>query len=181
MDRILSNRLKSSGEFQRAAVPHSTFRVRRLPRSGSATATALLPGRDPDPACIHRPPCLSRRSLGEGGSALLADLTPRDCAKDSPDESRATAPAIHTSLASPFTLRRQTLRVRRCSFLASHARNAAVSNASVRVIGSTLGAEEIPAVAAIPLSRRRIRRVSFFSFRPIFLPCLFAAPTATRR
>ena len=45
------------------------------------------------------------------------------------------------------------------------------------MIGSTLGVEEIPAVAAIPLSRRRIRRrASFFSFRPIFLPYLFAAP-----
>ena len=43
--------------------------------------------------------------------------------------------------------------------------------ASVRVIGSPLGAEEIPAVVPIPLSRRRIRRLaSFFSFRPISSP-----------
>jgi hypothetical protein len=41
--------------------------------------------------------------------------------------------------------------------------------------------EEIPAVAAIPLSRRRIRRLVFFSFRPIFPRYLFAAPIATRR
>jgi hypothetical protein len=40
------------------------------------------------------------------------------------------------------------------------------------VIGSTLGAEEIPAVAAIPLSRRRIRRLTdFFPFRAIFPRC----------
>jgi hypothetical protein len=81
------------------------------------------------------------------------------------------AAEYHPSVVSPFTLRRQTLRVCRCPFLASHKRNAAVSNASVRVIGSTLGAEEIPAVVPIPLSRRRIRRLaSFFSFRPIFFP-----------
>jgi hypothetical protein len=94
-----------------------------------------------------------------GDSFKSSSLRPRD------------RPAIQISFASPFTLRRQTLRDRRCSFLASHARRAAPSSASVRVIGSILGAEEIPAVIAIPLSRRRIRRlVSFFPFRPIFFP-----------
>jgi hypothetical protein len=102
------------------------------------------------------------RSLGKGE---------RDGTKNRSYEPRAiSGPWDSPSVVSRFTLRRQTLRVRRCPFLASHKRNAAVSNASVRDIGSTLGLEEIPAVVAILLLRRRLwRPISFFSFRPIFL------------
>jgi hypothetical protein len=119
--------------------------------------------------------------LGCCGAAMASCLAQRLPPRKFVGDQGVIRPGIQPCVASPFTLRRQTLRVCRCPFLASHTRNAAANNARVRVIGSTWGAEEIPAVAAIPLSRRRIRRLaSFFSFRAIFPSSLFAASTATR-